>query len=129
MLVGANYNESDYAKTGALSYFLADSGTFVVGGNRYQVAQVGVGCGLGPVYVLGGALVYIGLLPCATYAIGACVHAVGPVLVPDYLGNTLLPDGGTLFLVDPAWLAHFLITIGFIPIINGKVGGVEDKDC
>ena len=113
---GGNYNISDYASTGALSYFLASTNTFYIGGTPYPVLTSGTSCGLGPCYLLSGGQVYIGLPPCAATAAQSGKHLDGVVLVNDYTSMVVMPDGGTLFKLDPAWLSHFLGVIGFVPL-------------
>lgn len=132
MVLSVNYNEVDYIKAGAIAYFLCDKMEFVVGGVRFKVATVGTGCGLGPVFVLAGMVVYVGLMPCASFAEANCWHMEGPVRVPDYASYTPLPLGA-IFVVKPPWMGHFLSTIGFAPLpllpcqpsIGSGIGGIS----
>ena len=115
-MANENYNEISYQIPGVLSYFLCDKQEFVVGGLRLKVVVCGTGCGIGPIFLIGGGLLYIGLAPCAAIAIANCWHMEGPIRMPDYVSFSVLPDLGTLFIVKPAWKSNFLSTIGFAPI-------------
>ena len=115
MTIG-NYKQADYAKPGVMSYFLADKQLFVIGGTAYPVEVSGNACGIGPVYVLAGFKIYIGVPTCGSTAASQCYHFEGPVRVPDYNSNAVVADGGMLFDVKPAWKGHFLSTLGFVPL-------------
>jgi hypothetical protein len=110
-----NMSLSAYKDSGTPSFYISSAKVLFVGGQLLPILKTGFGQPLSPVIVLAGSKVHIATPDCASVGAGA-FHMEGSVPVLDYSSYSVQSDTGTLFIVKPSWLTHFLGVIGFAPI-------------